>query len=371
MVPPPPLSNSPSMSNATPRHVVVAACLVALGVLTVGLIVDTTTRADEGLLRAKPDEGPQRVVVLVGGGLLEGDVSESASGYVVERPKGRVVVPFESVLLTAASRPDAYEKRRRTLSPPSPGNHYRLAQWCLRYGMNTEAKRELRTSLALAADFEPARELLVNIDRLENPITPRSTQVNAAPLPRTRDGYERPAEASIAGLAPETAKTFATRVQPLLVNGCGNARCHGGRAENGLHLERPHGRSRAQRNLAAALEYVDLDDPTSSPLLVQPSGPHGPGNRPVFVGSGGRTQRELLAEWVRDVARDLGPKRDRPERSPVVTASREEPADRREPGDRDEPSTTTNARRAPNLLDRILDEERPDAFDPDAFNRGR
>ena len=363
MVPAPPPSRSPSMPTVPPRHLVVAACLVALGVLTVGLIVDSATRADEGLLRAKPSEGPPRVVVLVGGGLLEGTVSESASGYVVERPKGRVVVPFRSVLLTAASRSDAYEKRRKTLSPPSPGNHYRLAQWCLRYGMNTEAKRELRTSLALAADYEPARELLVNIERLENPITPRVDRVNAAPLPRTGDGYERPSEVSIAGLAPETARTFTTRVQPLLVNGCGNARCHGGTSQNGLRLERPHGRSRTQRNLAAVLEYVDFDEPGASPLLTKPSGSHGPRRQPAFVGRSGRTQREMLAAWVKEVARDLGTENGK-EPSPVVTASREVPRDARAS------ATKPPSRKSPDLLDRILDEERPDAFDPDAFNRG-
>lgn len=364
------------MPSTTPRHVVVAVCLVALGVLSIGLIVDTALRASEPFTPSVGSRGgapasnaPPEVLVLVGGTLVEGGISESASGWVVERPKGRFVVPFERVLLTAVSRDDAYRKRREQLRQPSPGNHVQLAQWCLRFGMSEQAKTELRDALRLAPEYRPARELLKDVEQLENRFTPRHEQTEPA-AEKTDDGYDVPDVVSVAGLAPETARLFTIRVQLLLVNGCGNARCHGGSAENGLSLERPRGRLRTQQNLAAALAYVDAEHPLASRLLVAPSEGHASLPRPVFDGPGGRAQRELLEEWVTAAARDLA---DSGESSSAVARTTDRDVRTSTPiqrTDRDSMPTPTE-RRAPDLLDRILDDERPDAFDPDAFNRGR
>ncbi len=363
------------------------------------LEVATDEKSARDLLRQierREDHGPARVatppvrrppvttpapangaLVLVGGTLVEGRVSETATGYFVDLPKGRYLIPFERVLVAAKDRDEAYLKQRNTIRPPSPSRHFELAQWCLRYQMAEQAKEELRSALKLAGNYAPARDLLRDIERLENPEDPAHLRPDAAAV-KTADGFDVPDSVSIAGLSPEVAETFTTRIQPLLVNSCGNASCHGSRGESGFELQhvrfgRGGIRVKTQQNLAAVLAHVDRERPLSSPLLAKPSAVHGGGRRPVFDGRGGRRQRDLLESWIVAAAADLQPLPKTETASAAPRPPRRVPWDPRpRPRPRPQPQTRDDepaAPRKPDLLDRILDEERPDAFDPDAFNR--
>lgn len=362
------------------------ACAIACGLATVAVAGPPVSVPSfrEPVVGSAPEnfEAPG-VLVLVGGRLVEGHVSESASGYLVNLPRGRYVVPFERVLLAARDKRDAYEKQLLNMRRPTPVLHFELAQWCLRYGMNDEAKTELRSALALAGNYSPARELLEDIEQLERPAAPRHQQVDPAES-KTDDGYEVPDSVSVAGLSPETASLFTAKIQPLLVNSCGNASCHGGDDPHDFALQRVRFgqagiRTKTQQNLAAALKYVDPSRPRSSPLLSQPTGIHGGGRRPVFDGRGGRRQLELLEKWVLLAAVDLGGVAPASEPAPNV-ARRWDPRPRTPLGVNSPTASVSNVQRVsatqysppddePDLLDRILEEERPDAFDPAAFNR--
>jgi hypothetical protein len=108
-------------------------------------------------------------------------------------------------------------------------------------------------------------------------------------------------------MPPKTVEIFAQSIQPMLVNNCSAAACHGQSVSNGFRLLRvpsdsPPSRLLTQRNLHAALEWLDRDTPEASPLLAYATRAHGAARVPVF------TDRQViqfrqLRDWCYRVAR--------------------------------------------------------------------
>ena len=118
------------------------------------------------------------------------------------------------------------------------------------------------------------------------------------PPPRQDDS-----ERVLSALPSDAVESFASRVQPLLLNRCGSNACHGGRSSTQFQLISPGwGKTitlrYTQRNLLAAYRQVDSAKPEASPLLTIPGRPHGGLESSVF-GERDRPQLELLDAWVR------------------------------------------------------------------------
>ena len=81
----------------------------------------------------------------------------------------------------------------------------------------------------------------------------------------------------------ETSIPFANKVQPILMNACASCHANGGSggkfALDGVSERGPKGRHAAQ--FAAVLNYIDMDRPTISPLLVKAVSPHGAPTPPI------------------------------------------------------------------------------------------
>lgn len=335
---------------------------------------------------APPADG---VLVMRTGRLVEGRISQSAGGYMVDLPNGRMLIPFTQVQLQADDRRDAYRKLRATIPAPTAENHVALARWCLTYQLYSETRAELREALRLDPQSQEARKTLARLNEILDPQQPEDEE---RPEPsRTLDGFEPPEVRSLAGLPRELAGDYMLKVQPILMNGCATARCHGPSSSNGLRLERVHfgrgsRRALSEQNLATVLRYVDPQDADRSPLLLVPRGNHGRAGRPIFRGPGGARQLESLQRWVRQVAvSNAAAPDDRPP-APAADAARLDggPTPRRsargtKPGARPGPAPgyqLTPAMRAVrdrlerrDILTEILRDERKDEFDPEAFNR--
>lgn len=312
---------------------------------------------------------PTRILVTVEGRIIEGAITRNAGGYEVEMGGTRFVIPDAQVRVEATDRQQAYEKLRSTLPPDRPGPHVELARWCMEHALYDAARIELVHALRLDSKHTAARFALRQLEDMTNPAGAIHRAVAVSP-PRTAEGFE-PAEAvSLAGLSPEAAREFVLRVQPLLINKCGNAACHGPAAQREFSLcpvrpgQAAH-RIYSERNLAAVLRRIDPATPLRSPLIVAPAGEHDEG-QPVFRGRGGEAQRELLAGWVEKVAREM------PELLPadephVASSAPSQAAGSQAYGGAVSASPLTQADEE--FLREILREERPDAFDPDEFNR--
>ena len=255
----------------------------------------------------RDDGSDERMLLLKSGRIVDGKINVTPSGYVIEKPHGRLVIPFEQVKLQAKSLPDAYRKLRATMPLESAGQHMSLARWCLSYELYAEARNELRAALLLEPNRESARRMLRNVQATMNPEIPEKPA--PAPPRLTADGFQAPEAKSLSSLSRESAREFIRTVQPILINKCGNGSCHGTRAKNDFRLTRVRiGRGShrvfVERNLAATLKFVDFDKPEASPLLSRSSGKHGHGGRAIFYGNYGADQFDALRDWVRLVAKE-------------------------------------------------------------------
>ena len=368
---------------------------VLLAVVSLLLVVSLalTVRADEGGMR-------ERVIVMNSGRILTGQMTRNAGGWLVEQASGRVQVPEDQVKLVADNLRDAYRKQRDAIVEPTPATHVTLAQWCISYRLHDEARDELKKCLKRDPEHEEARKLL---RRLDDSLTVKPVAAPAALSPwKTPDGFVVPEVESLGGLSKETATAFTARVQPLLMNKCGNASCHSAASGNefklySIRLGTNGHRLYTERNLAEVLRYVDVKDPALSPLLAVPQGSHG-GTTAIFHGPQSAEQLKALRNFIKLVAKEkqieerelaqrpsvLGKKKPSPREVDAAMTAASEPSHRDSAVTPASASTTTNRSRvvtangikddAPQTLPDDdtavpLDEDPNDAFDPDVFNR--
>lgn len=281
-----------------------AVVLAALFGLSIAVSIVSSTRADESDAR-------ERVILMKNGRVLTGVAARNAGGWLIEQNNGRVQVPIEQVNLVANNLIDAYRQQRDSVVEPTPATHMSLAQWCISYRLHGEARDELRKCLNLDPEHSGARKLLRRLDDMLDPPVAKSTPKDQIVL-KSHDGFLVPDAESLGGLSNEAAAAFTQRVQPLLMNKCGNASCHGtsgpATKHDGFHLiaVRPGSnghRLYTERNLAEVLRYVDLEDPSLSPLVAIPQGTHA-GTAGVFNGSSGNGQLKMLRAWIKTVAEE-------------------------------------------------------------------
>ncbi|QDU40553.1 hypothetical protein Mal4_49110 [Maioricimonas rarisocia] len=321
------------------------------------------------------------IIVLQNGKVFEGEVTPVAGGYRIRQPIGTSMIPFETVLLTAPNLKAAYAKLSANQRQPTYGTHLQIARWCADNGLFDEARREIASAIRLEPNRRPARELLKQIE-LKTSSTPQHL-TTPAPIARTADGFEAAEAVSAARISPALTQDFIRRVQPLMVNTCGNASCHGPSSGNAFTIDivrsgRRNQRVHSERNLAATLQQIDAARPELSPLLRRPAGLADTAHRTVFTGPRGNEQLAMLRNWVHGVTGAT-------EQIATTTAPRPSPADA-PTADMTASGITPASYNASNidpvtgqpgsggtnddaLLDRVLVEERADAFDPDIFNR--
>ena len=330
----------------------------------------------------QPAAAKPGVLVMKDGSLADGEITQEARGFIVHKPGGRFLVPFQLVQFRAESRLDAYQKLKASIQKPSADTSVRLAKWCLTWQLHEQAELELRQALEFDSGHEVARRMLL---RLASVLDPTGALPELPDPPKkTDDGFQKSPVQSLAGLSRETALKFTTRVQPILMNRCGNATCHGSAAgQNDFQLTRVRigtssHRLRSERNLATILRYIDLQNPAESPILKLPTGLHGPKQQSAFGGPGGDENLRDFQDWVRAVADDMGTEENQKMVSPAVLAHDSELAEQQpqrltlirgrpeiQPIDPEE-----LARREKNkILEAALRDEKPDLFDPEEFNR--
>ncbi len=343
--------------------------------LALGWCASSALSAD---VLADPSHESQ-VLVFQNGRTMKGKISRSPNGYVVEHSAGRLVVPFDETRVIGNSLPDAYRRLRETFVDLTAATHYELAKWCWSHQLKEEARAELVMALDRDADHEAARDLLERID--EQLAAARKKPAVKAPEPRIVGGIELPEVESLAGLSRETAAQYSTRIQPLLMNKCANASCHGPKSSSTFRLEPIRGtgpghRMYSERNLAQVMDQLDLARPRQSPLLTSSDGNHGGMNRAVFFGTTGEKQRKMLSDWVNAVAKERQSAQKQQDRPSVLGKKSENPngAALKKPLPESGPKPKEPVRLASRDEAAATDveeheEDQVDAFDPEAFNR--
>jgi hypothetical protein len=247
----------------------------------------------------EPALQPQHaVLVLRNRQVIEGNITPAGDYYLVSFGKtGQVRLAAKEVEMVCRSLDEAYQRKAADIAGKSASAHLELADWCLKQSLYDYAHAEIRR----ARELEPAHRRIVELEtRLEfattkpkpvvRPVTTTAT-VSAEQLERTMK--EQP---------PGTVEHFTAVVQPILMDRCGAARCHGGNTATSFELLQPTAgkipsRRFTQRNLFAALSAVDKELPDQSRLLEMALKPHGFTKAAPFKSDDDRQYREI-AEWV-------------------------------------------------------------------------
>jgi len=342
------------------------------------------------------EDARERLVLLTTGRMLTGKVSRNGGGYLIEQPNGRMQVSAEDVKFIVKDLREAYQKQRDSIVEPTPATHVALANWCISYGLHDEARDELKRCLKTDPENTDARRLLQRLtDTIRAGLPPRVEE--AAPR-KTADGFVQQDSESLGGLSRETATQFTSRIQPLLLNKCGNAGCHGFASSNQFRLTLARGagkgsRQNTERNLSETLRYIDLDTVADSRLLRASQGAHG-GKGTIFVGPAGADQMKSLRTWALAVAEEKQTEAQKLERRPRLASKGNSPHRVTQASATDEGTTISTKRESPKKLDSDdaavtamensprprelkvdatdateLAREPVDPFDPEQFNR--
>ncbi len=247
------------------------------------------------------------LLVLVDGKVLDGQFTPRPDGYDVRVAAGRMFIGSERVRFFASDLPDAYRRMRSSQAELTPEVHVELARWCLANKLRDEAHREVLDALHLDPNRTDAKRMLATLIQESG----RSGGSGLTEYPSAGKSMAPSVDArSLAGLSRSVAQDFTRRVQPLLMNKCANAGCHGGGTDSSFQLASAHRGSSptiAERNLAAVLKQIDLAQPAKSPLLINVVGSHGNLNTPLFRGRLGAQQLDILRSWVSAAANDVSP----------------------------------------------------------------
>ena len=311
--------------------------------------------------------GPPRVLVLHNGRTLIGAIRVTPTGFEITEAAGIVYIPTTAVWFTAYDLREAYAELSKRLPDRSAAGHTGLARWCVNHDLPTEALAELREALRIDPTHAAARQMLRTLGDLLEP----EPAVGASAVPTAAVPMELPSE---------VAAAYVSQIQPLLMSRCGNAACHGTSSDGAFRLrnvrrDSPGFRSLTAMNLDAIAAYIDATAPQTSPLLVRSSAADHAAGRPVFVGSAGEHQRQALAAWVRQFAATRPQTASQTATSTPVAFAELVPSTATEPNSSEPTAVGTpdaaepTADGAADLLRRVLNQERPDAFDPNAFNR--
>jgi hypothetical protein len=322
--------------------------------------------ADETL--SKNLEFTEGVIVLTDGRVFSGRISNLAGGYRIDWSGTYAIVPFGKVDVTARSLNEAYLALRDRTLKPTANDHLALAEWCLQNQLVGPARSEVSKALKLEPLRTEARTLLVTIDERLNP------KIEKVDLPSgpamTIDGFLRSPEKTADGFSREIHREYVRQVQPLILNKCGNAYCHGQAAKNSFHLESIQrgisgNRMLRQSNLDQVMKQIDIATPDQSPLLLKAVAVDAR-HRKVFLGKRGEEQFKLLRDWVRRAAAELPSAAKRTSKTiaqnnitPEIQLAGAE-AVRNTPRKRFHENT---------LLQEVRQQSQPDPFDPDVFNR--
>ncbi len=270
----------------------------------------------------------QQVLVLTSGKVITGKISARPDGYEIVVVAGRIFVPSDMVRFQADSVDDAYIKLRKSLPELTPNNHVELARWCEANKLYVQARRELLDALRLDPNRGEAKRMLQSLisqeERLgaagidgtlstNQPTTSAAAEVSSGTLTlsaaSTSDRTQAVETRSLGGFSKPVARDFVQRVQPLLMNKCASGGCHGNGAGGFSVVSSRNGSTPviAERNLAAVLKFVDLQNPRSSPILRAVAGSHGGSAGSVLSGRSGQLQMEQLRAWVTSAAAEISP----------------------------------------------------------------
>jgi hypothetical protein len=265
-------------------------------------------------------------VLLKNGRIMTGHASLQDGRYRVALANGEISLRADEVAAVCRDLAEAYTRQRAGGQVHDIEHRIKTALWCIDQGLFSEAQHELESARRL----DPRDRRLGYVERrLQVAQTPKPEATAASRIAsqkQTEVVSHEELERLVRNLPKGTPETFAEVVQPLLLSRCGTSNCHGLAASAPLRLLRPpSNKSQAsritQRNLHAALQFIDHDQPQQSPLLRAAGSPHA-GNPLPLLNESQHAHLTQLAEWIADVTQSQS--KQQPVQPATITFARPE-----------------------------------------------
>ncbi|HLW64239.1 MAG TPA: hypothetical protein VKS79_02895, partial [Gemmataceae bacterium] len=221
---------------------------------------------------AEPASG--KVLVLDQERILEGDIDRVGNRFRIRRSSGETWIPATDSMALVADHKTAYELLKKRANLRDADERYRLARWCLTYGLRPQALAEAEAAANLRPKDKDLARLRDDLKQLPAIPTP------AAPVNLPEPAPMEPGEVDI---TPESLSLFVSKVQPILMNVC--ATCHATGHGGSFKLSRTYSNSAlGQRatlaNAAAATSFINRQQPDASILLAKAITAHGDASAP-------------------------------------------------------------------------------------------
>lgn len=298
-------------------------------ILTIALVFSFVTALWGQPPITAPYEG---VLVLTNGNAMRGRITQEGEFYSLAINEDSVIrMPAERVAFACRSLEEAYLRQKARVGTTTLSHHVELANWCL----GLELWQEAAYHHAIAMRSGPDDPEVIRLDRLyQVKLNERNNhgQVETVQysLPVTRPQQmldEVESDQPDPSLPPQIVRYYTSTVQPIMLNSCAASRCHAENSENAFRLvEFENVRSIPQRmtvrNMNAALNFIDYEQPHKSQLLVQGGTRHGDGTSPNLSPQ----QLRAIQAWVYAASQGAKPSRNRVDNS-IVPASFNAPAD--------------------------------------------
>lgn len=266
------------------------------------------------------DVAEQRAILLDNGHVLRGQVIDEGDQVSIRLgPGSQIRLPRVRIRAMGRSLDELAAAQHRQLHRNDVRGRIDLVHWCLRNDLPSRAGAVLVELVALAPDDRQVallerqvRESLQRRDANESAAADNDgAPAKRAAAPRVWPVMRRRPE-KIEEISAEELVEFTHHVQPILINHCSAAGCHGVVSQSDFQLLRPFSGGRlTQRmtssNLQAALAYVDRHAPLKSPLLSAATQPHAGRKTPIIQGPRGRQSLEALEQWLDSLGKDKRP----------------------------------------------------------------
>ncbi len=349
---------------------------LAAAALTVALVTGIAV-AVEGV---EPDHTWH--LLLRNGQVLSGQVSYEGDFYRVALPTGEIRVRRGEVQDLCRSFPEVYQRKLATVSADDFLGQLRLADWCLRNELLSEAEGLIAQAARLAPDHARVRVAQRSLELARNPqgqapsvpkIGSPQSDVRSVGSPAPYDQSEL--DRLTRNMPEGTMEAFRNTIQPMLVSGCAAAKCHGSAATSEFRLIRPlrgHLLSRraTQRNLQAVLGYLGPADgeDSESQILAAATRAHGGRDDPAFRSPDAVPVKQLVA-WIVAVTEPAANRAPSRVSTPRVTLSQAVDHDDRERFYSREKNGSDGTANSEGQGPGESGQQVRDAWDPEEFNR--
>ncbi len=256
-----------------------------------------------------PNSNTSSVLLLRNGQTFSGAIVKSSANQphytLIDDSGNQLRFPSDQVEFVSDSILEVYAYRRATQIRNNAPACLALAQWCMQSRLFDQAQEQIDNAITIAGRTTTITRLEVRLDLLRSPPTGHTSQPNGT-ASSTQIISADQVRQRIDQFPDAVVHQFIRSVQPLLLNRCALAGCHGPSPKSGFVLfrttaTRPVPHRISQRNLYNTLTTLDLLQPVNSSLLTAATTVHGRQKQPVLDIDASKEIAHLV-NWVRVVA---------------------------------------------------------------------